>query len=518
MAAFRRYLEEQPNGSHSAEAHQRIAVLQGTARKDREAAQRRAEEQRRLDEVAWQKAFDTGTKDAFERYLQQMPQGRYADAARRRIANLTQTAKRSAAERQERRKREEDAWRKADAAATIEAFRAYLRDFSGGQHAGDATKRIALLVEAKRKRDLAQRSAREARKARERDDLAWAEAQKGKAIEKYRSYLRSFPDGRHVADAKSKIAELEKALRLRGEEERRRREEEDRRREEQRYRAQGRIPVAISQPGATDKVRWLKPGSGQSESFKDCQNCPDMVVIPAGKFKLGSPSDEADRDADEGPRLNARLSNAFAVGKFEITFAEWDACVADGGCKGYKPSDQAWGRGNQPVINVSWYDARSYTAWLSKKTAKPYRLLSEVEWEYVTRASTDEPYWWGSVMSDGQANFDRSTARGREQSGRARRRTLPVKSFEANSWGLYQTHGNVWEWVTDCWHANYSATFKSERMTGKPALGSNCKLRVMRGGGWNSPAKSLRSANRARFVAQNRYFNLGFRVARTIAK
>jgi formylglycine-generating enzyme required for sulfatase activity len=241
-----------------------------------------------------------------------------------------------------------------------------------------------------------------------------------------------------------------------------------------------------------------------------------MIVVPAGRFKLGSPEKEANRDGDEGPRLVVKLLNPFAVGKFEVTFAEWDACVDGGGCNSYKPSDQGWGRSRRPVINVSWYDAKAYIDWLSKKTGKPYRLLSEAEWEYVARARTSGAFWWGGALKNGQANYDRSAGRSGSQSSATRRRTMPVESFRPNGWGLFDVHGNVWEWVADCWYASYRAAFKSERVTGKPALGSDCKLRVMRGGGWNSPAKSLRSANRARFVARNRYFNLGFRVARTI--
>ena len=527
LAAFRRYLDEHRDGAHVAEAHRRIALLQETARKEQEAAEQRAKKLRRRDDVAWQRALDSGTRDGFQRYLREQPQGRFAKVARRRIADLKRTAERAATERQQRRRRDAEAWRKADAAATIDAFRAYLREFPTGQQAGTASKRISDLIEAKRKRDLAQRSAREAREARERearearearerDDRAWAEARKSNVLDKYQSYLQRFPNGQHRQDAKAKISALELAQRRREEADRRSKEEDSRRREEIQRRAQGHIPVAVNQRSGADKVRWLKPGNGRSESFKDCRDCPAMVVIPAGKFKLGSPGGETDRDADEGPRLNVTLSNPFAVGKFEVTFAEWDACVDDGGCNAYKPSDQEWGRGRHPVINVSWYNARSYAAWLSKKTGKPYRLLSEAEWEYAARANTNKAFWWGRALSDGQANYDRSTNRGNARSGTARRRTVPVKSFQANGWGLYDIHGNVWEWVADCWHASYSATFKSDRMTGKPALGSNCKLRVMRGGGWNSPAKSLRSANRARFVAKNHYFNLGFRVARTI--
>ena len=544
LAALRRYLDEHPDGIYVTDAKQRIAMLEEKARKEKEEAARRAAERRRQDEIAWQRAFDIGNKEAFERYLKEWPNGRYADAARRRIATLRETAKRDAEERERQRKRDAQAWEKATAAGTIESLRTYLRDFPAGRFAGEATRRIAVLVEAKQKRELeerrkrearelaerkkrearelaerkkreaqelAERKRREAREARERDDKAWAIARKQNSIQAYRGYLEKFPSGRHSKEANDKVALLEKH-------QRERQAEEQRRREEKRYRAQGRVPVAVGRSGKSEKVQWLKPGSGRTESFKDCPQCPDMVVVPAGQFKLGSPSREAQRAPDEGPQLNVRIAKPFAVGKLEVTFAEWDACVADGGCNAYKPSDQEWGRGKHPVINVSWFDARAYTAWLSRKTKKPYRLLSEAEWEYVARARSSAAYWWGNTVKNGQANFDRTSARGSQQPGTPLRRTMPAMSFKPNAWGLYETHGNVWEWVADCWYEKYSAAFKAERLQGKPALGSDCKMRVMRGGAWNSPASSLRSANRARFVARNRYFNLGFRVARTLSR
>ena len=139
-----------------------------------------------------------------------------------------------------------------------------------------------------------------------------------------------------------------------------------------------------------------------------------------------------------------------------MTFDEWDACVADGGCNGYQPSDEGWGRGRRPVINVSWDDAKAYVAWLSNKTGKTYRLLSEAEREYVTRAGTTTPFWWGSSISTSQANYDGTNTYGSGVKGEFRHETLPVDSFQPNPWGLYQVHGNVWEWVEDCYHESYA--------------------------------------------------------------
>src|SRR5262249_20788523 len=140
----------------------------------------------------------------------------------------------------------------------------------------------------------------------------------------------------------------------------------------------------------------------------------------------------------------------FAVGRFAATFDEWDACVADGECNKYRPADGGGGRGRRPVINVSWNDAHAYVAWLSGKTGKTYRLLSEAEREYVTRAETSTAFWWGTSVSTNQANYDGRFGYEGGPSGQYRERTMPVDSFQANPWGLYQMHGNVWEWTEDC--------------------------------------------------------------------
>ncbi|MGA8157304.1 MAG: formylglycine-generating enzyme family protein, partial [Rhodoplanes sp.] len=181
--------------------------------------------------------------------------------------------------------------------------------------------------------------------------------------------------------------------------------------------------------------RRYEPG----ETFKDCPECPEMVVVPAGSFIMGSAESEEGRTRFEGPQHRVMFSRPFAVGKFPVTFDEWDACVADGGCDHYKPSDSNWGRGKRPVINVSWNDAQAYISWLKRKTGRNYHLLSEAQREYVTRAGTSSPYWWGSVISPSQANYDAGSR------GEFNYQTAPVDSFQPNPWGLYQVHGNVWE-------------------------------------------------------------------------
>jgi formylglycine-generating enzyme required for sulfatase activity len=235
------------------------------------------------------------------------------------------------------------------------------------------------------------------------------------------------------------------------------------------YADEGRIKVdgAIFSPrdNVAAQAGWLKPGAGKIEWFKDLDIGPEMVVVP------GSP--------------------AFAIGRFAITFAEWDAAQAHPEWERYakieprKANDHGWDRGKQPAIDVSWNDAKAYCAWLSAVAAKTYRLPSEAEWEQVCRAGTKTEYWWGDKITADQANF-----------GMNNKRTLPVDNFEANPWGLYQVHGNVWEWCEDAYDSS---------------------SRVGRGGAWGSVPDVLRSSNRDWGGPGYRSSDVGFRVARVLS-
>lgn len=245
----------------------------------------------------------------------------------------------------------------------------------------------------------------------------------------------------------------------------------------------------------------------------DCDICPEMVVVPAGKFRMGSYTSEEGRYDNEGPTLRVAISNSFEVGRYEVTFAQWDVCVLDGGCS-HRPDDGGWGRENRPVINVSWHDAQEYVKWLSRRTGKRYRLLFEAEWEYVARAGTTGPFHFGSTVSNDQANYDGSYTYGNGKKGVYRRKTVPVGSFPANDFGLHDVHGNAWEWVEDCWHDSYyGAPSDGSAWT----WGGDCERRVLRGGSWSSEPNFLRSAFRVKSVAGHRGNGSGFRVARTLA-
>jgi formylglycine-generating enzyme required for sulfatase activity len=263
--------------------------------------------------------------------------------------------------------------------------------------------------------------------------------------------------------------------------------------------------------------RALKP----KDSFKECGTCPEMVVVPAGSFAMGSPASEEGRLDTEGPQRQVTIARPFAVGKFEVTFAEWDACVSAGGCAGNKtPSDQGWGRGKRPVINVSWDDAKEYTAWLSRTTGKTYRLLTEAEWEYaargVTSASTpSKRYWWGDQASHEYANYGNDQCCAGHKEGRDQwENTAPVGQFPANPFGLHDMHGNAWEWVEDCWHDSYQGAPMDSSAWTTSCMESG--RRVLRGGSWFDFPQFLRAAVRGFNLADYRYYRGGFRIGRTL--
>ena len=260
-------------------------------------------------------------------------------------------------------------------------------------------------------------------------------------------------------------------------------------------------------------VGWVSsvvPGAGQAGMeagtvFRDCEGCPEMVVVPAGSFRMGCVSGQDCQD-DEKPIHRVTIGEPLAVGKYEVTFAEWDACVADGGCYGYRPDDMRWGRRNRPVINVDWNQAQMYATWLNEKTRKAYRLLSEAEWEYVARAGSETAYSWENEIGRNRANCQGCGSRwdGKQ--------TAPVGMFAGNAFGLHDVHGNVVEWVEDCWNETYA---------GAPADGSaweqgDCNRRGLRGGSWYFIPRNLRSAFRDRVITGHRDYFIGFRVARNL--
>jgi formylglycine-generating enzyme required for sulfatase activity len=252
--------------------------------------------------------------------------------------------------------------------------------------------------------------------------------------------------------------------------------------------------------------------------FTDCEACPEMVVVPAGGFVMGSPAKEKDRKSDEGPQHQVTFNAPLAVGKFEVTYRQFNEFVKDTHYNGVK-SCWSWvgtdwkdtaGRSYldtgfaqtdfHPVACVNWPDAQAYLTWLSKKTNAHYRLLTEAEWEYAARAGTSSVFPSRNSLTPKQANFNNK-----------KKATMAVGSFSANAFGLFDMAGNVWEWTEDC----YEDSYKNADPSGKATNGGNCD-RVVRGGGWsNNQAQQLRSACRAFGTATDRADLVGFRVART---
>ena len=234
-------------------------------------------------------------------------------------------------------------------------------------------------------------------------------------------------------------------------------------------------------------------------TFRDCAVCPELVLVPAGSYRTGSPASEAGRHADEQQR-SVTIATPFAAGVHEGTFAEWDACAAGGGCGGQRPDDDGWGRGRRPVVNVSWEDAQAYVAWLSAETGADYRLSTEAEWEYVARAGTTTPFHTGATISADQTNYDGlSTPYGPGVRDAYQAQTTAAGSFAPNAFGL---HGNVAELVQDCYEESSGG-------------GSTCSGRVVRGGSGASRPELLRSAYRSWYAPNLRNHLNGFRVARS---
>jgi formylglycine-generating enzyme required for sulfatase activity len=293
---------------------------------------------------------------------------------------------------------------------------------------------------------------------------------------------------------------------------------------EDRMRAEGRMKVLIYPP-AREQVRWVKPGGGRnsSEVFWDIEGGPEMVVVPAGKFIMGSPDDEPDRFESEGPQHEVTFAQPFAVGRHAVTRGEFAAFVNATSRKtddrwrnpGFKQDD------SHPVVCVSWDDAEAYASWLAEVTGRPYRLLTEAEWEYVARAGTTTPFWWDSSITPAQANYDGNYVyEGGGSKGEYRRGTVPVGSFDPNPWGLYNVHGNVWEWCEDTWHDNYKGAPSDgsawlPKRTGR-RRSNQSSSRVVRGGAWDDDPRFLRAAYRYRYHTELRDDYCGFRLGRTL--
>lgn len=266
---------------------------------------------------------------------------------------------------------------------------------------------------------------------------------------------------------------------------------------------------------------WAVPGDAAfaGPGNRDCADCPEMVVVPAGKFQMGSAETEAGRSPNEGPLHTVVFAKPFAIGKYEVTFDEWDACVAAKACAAV--ADDGWGRGRRPVIYVNFEMATGYARWLTRTTGKQYRVPSEAEWEYAARGGSTTRWFWGedSKRACEFANVGDESVKEehpdwpRHDCNDGYAKTAPVGSFKPNGFGLYDTVGNVWEWVEDC----YNPSYEGAPTDGQAWLTGDCVRRIDRGGGWYNKPEAVRSALRYAGDDPTRQNNtLGFRVVRSL--
>ncbi|PQO91319.1 hypothetical protein C5614_25680 [Massilia phosphatilytica] len=314
----------------------------------------------------------------------------------------------------------------------------------------------------------------------------------------YEAYLKAYPKGRFAALAQARIARLRVA-------------------QPQGPAAASATPKPKETPApAHDTVPKPPPpakvpapvvtaptparAAAAGADIKDCAACPTLVSIPAGVFTMGNNTS----DPSEKPAHAVTVGAPFAIGRYEVSVQEWNACAAAGACP--KIAQRQGTGANAPMRDVSWDDAQQYVKWLATASGKPYRLPTEAEWELAARGGASTRFWWGEQMAQGKANC--------KDCGKPWADDAPanVGSFAANPYGLYDTSGSVWEWVADCWHNNYKGAPGDGRAWDEP----DCRVRVIRGGSWREGASYMVASTRFKYDASVRHSQNGFRVARSL--
>jgi formylglycine-generating enzyme required for sulfatase activity/serine/threonine protein kinase len=396
------------------------------------------------------------------------------------------------------------AWGYAHEQNTVAAVAAYLDTFLSGQHEAEAR---VLMVEYRLAEEAAQRELME---QQQQDDEAWKNARTERSMTSINEYLSAWPGGLHDDEAR--------ALR---------RQIEDEVNDNRAFEAAGKlntIEAYESYVNAFPKGRnvtraleviddlTLRPG----KTFRDCTDCPSMVVVPAGSFWQGSEEDAPLALKMETPKRMVTIAEPFAVSIFEVTMEQWDQCISDGACS-TRPPDNGWGRGSRPVIMVSWNDAQEFVSWLSNKTGQSYSLPSESQWEYVARAG-EESDWLGSSparvcefgnIAGGESGF---RWQHEECSDQAAIETLPVGSFKPNAFGVYDVVGNVAEWTLDCMNLSYLDAPGDGSAWGRGI----CSSRMTRGGSWFTGSREVRLPARFNLKNGDRNDFTGFRVVRRV--
>lgn len=405
-----------------------------------------------FDEAAWKLADERNTIAGYEDYLESWPEGLHVTEAKERIAKIKAEEEARRKNAAEAARQEAAAWQKAAQANTIPAYEGYLATYPAGKNASEAQSRIDRL-----------RAEEAARQAAAADDAAWQAALATNTADAFQQYLTSYPQGQHVPEA---IAKLED----------------------------------------------LRPGPGKT--FKDCAACPTMVSLPAGTAELGAPDSDPKAKPNEKPARPVTFSNLFAIGVTEVTFDQYGACVSAGGCKSL-PSDNGWGQGSRPVINVSWSDAVAYAQWLSNTTGKNYGLPSGAQWEYAARGGKTDMLIGGSpaalcAFANGASKESGLPWANTACTDLAADRTLPAGSLSKNSFGVADMIGNVSEWVLDCNTLN----LRDAPVDGTADARGSCSQRIVRGGSWFSGPDDLRySARNVQRRGDTNDFT-GFRVVR----
>jgi formylglycine-generating enzyme required for sulfatase activity len=353
----------------------------------------------------------------------------------------------------------------------------------------------------------------------------WESIKDSNYISDYEAYLQAYPNGRFAALARARIERLRAAApKVETPQERVQPAPAPKTPERVQPAPAAKTPERVAPPPATKTPERAqpapvpktperpapatavpaspeKPSTGPvGAEIKDCPTCPVLIGVPRGAFTMGSNSD----DPSERPAHRVSINEPFAIGKYEVTVEQWNACVDAGACS--RVDAEASAATSAPVRNVSWDDAQQYVKWLSKVNGKSYRLPTEAEWEYAERGGTTTRYWWGEQMRTGNANC--------KDCGQPWRQDAPanVGSFAANPFGLYDMNGSVWEWVGDCWHNSYKDAPADGRSWNDP----DCRVRVIRGGSWREGASYMLSSTRFKYDASVRQSQNGFRVARDL--
>lgn len=437
------------------------------------------------DDEAWVKALEIDTVKGYRDYLAAFPNGRHKEDAIRLINEF-----------------DNEAWATAQERDTIQGYEDYIEAWPEGLHVAEARKRIAEIKAAEEARR------KNAQEAARQEAAAWQAAAQANTVPAYEGYLSKFPAGKNAAEAQSRIDRLRASAA-----------------DEAAWAAADATKTADAYqqyltsfpqgkyvPEAIKRLEDLRPSPGKT--FQDCAGCPIMVTLATGTVNLGAGPDDGEAKPNEKPARPVTFSKPFSMGVTEVTFSQYEACVSAGAC-GAVPGDNGWGRGNRPVINVSWSDAMAYAEWLSQKTGKPYSLPSDAQWEFAARGGEKSIYPGGSpkavcAFANGASKESGLPWANQACTDLAADRTLPVGSLSKNKFGIQDMIGNVSEWVLDCNTLN----LRDAPVDGSADARGSCSQRIVRGGSWFTGAEGLRYS--ARVVQRRGDTNdfTGFRVVR----